>query len=286
MTFNAQEYFDKNLTDKSIKVISSDFGPFNKELLTGELVIQDYPNLEEIYLPNHELTSLKLINCPNLKSINVRANQLTKLEIEGDNQISEIIAGGNELSELNLTNCSKLAELIIPDNPYLTEIKGLNLSSIKNINITNTAVNLAQDYEILKASKEEALKAVKILKEAAEEKGFTLTEAVQNSIQAEEAIQRLLKKTEKDYRWWLDNPNQALPSFQLPETRRRIQEFLLAIIQTKVSGNYQAFLEQWNYEDNAHEVFASTLVQLAELLRAKNYLKDKEVSAKQISNFR
>jgi len=200
MTFNAQEYFDKNLTDKSIKVISSDFGPFNKELLTGELVIQDYPNLEEIYLPNHELTSLKLINCPNLKSINVRANQLTKLEIEGDNQISEIIAGGNELSELNLTNCSKLAELIIPDNPYLTEIKGLNLSSIKNINITNTAVNLAQDYEILKASKEEALKAVKILKEAAEEKGFTLTEAVQNSIQAEEAIQRLLKKTEKDYR--------------------------------------------------------------------------------------
>ena len=72
----------------------------------------------------------------------------------------------------------------------------------------------------------------------------------------------------------------------MPETRRRIQEFLLAIIQTKVSGNYQAFLEQWNYEDNAHEVFASTLVQLAELLRAKDYLKDKEVSAKQISNFR
>src|SRR2546421_12997238 len=105
MTFNAQEYFDKNFADKSIKVISSDFGPFNKELLTGELVIQDYPNLEEIYLPNHELTALKLINCPNLKSINVRNNQLTKLEIEGEsetsakqNQISEIIAGGNELS--------------------------------------------------------------------------------------------------------------------------------------------------------------------------------------------
>src|SRR2546429_4778642 len=97
-TFNAQEYFDKNLTAKDIKKIDSGF---TGDKMTGELIIQDYPNLEEITLSNHELTSLTVINCPNLKEVNVRHNQLTKLEISGDNKIEQIIAGNNELTTLD-----------------------------------------------------------------------------------------------------------------------------------------------------------------------------------------
>src|SRR5207249_1358827 len=128
------------------------------EKLTGELVIENYPNLEEISLPNHQLTSLTIINCPNLKQINIRNNQLTNLEIQGENQINEIIAGQNQLENLNLTNCLKLTRLIVCDNPLLSKLEGLNLSNVKDINITNTLINLAQDYEELKAGKEKALK--------------------------------------------------------------------------------------------------------------------------------
>lgn len=61
---NAQEYINKNLTNKDIKKIDESF---SKDKITGELIIQDYPNLEEIILPNHELTSLTVVNYPYLK---------------------------------------------------------------------------------------------------------------------------------------------------------------------------------------------------------------------------
>ena len=266
----AQEYLEKNWTDKNITIINS-----SETKLATDLIIQDYPNLEAITLPNHELTSLKVINCPNLKTINLRNNQLTKLELTGEN-ITELIASHNELSELDLTNCPKISRLMVCDNPLLTKLAGLNLSNVKDINIINTLVNLAADYEALKVSKDEALKAVKTLKEAAEEKELVLTEAIQTSVQVEEAIQRLLKKTEKDWKYYLDNPDQALPSFQLPETRRRNQDFLLSIIQAKVSGNYQKLLEEWKIETNAEEIFADILIQLSKLLGAKSYLKNQE----------
>ena len=202
----AQEFIDKNLQNltgkevKEIRLSPLKFSPENPEemKLTEDLIVQDYPNLEEISLPNHELTSLIIINCPNLKEINVRNNQLTKLEISGDNKIEQIIAGKNEFNTLDLTNCSNLKELIIPDNPYLLEIKGLNLSTTKNINITNTSINLTEEYEELRAEKERLLGVIETLKEGGEEGKLMLTEAIENSSQVEEVIQRHLKKTEKE----------------------------------------------------------------------------------------
>ncbi|CAG8771861.1 9074_t:CDS:2, partial [Ambispora leptoticha] len=79
-----------------------------KEKLTGELIISDYPNLEEINLSNHGLTSLIINNCPNLNSLNVRNNQLTKLELDAPD-LEEIIAGQNELTTLDLRE--EIAEL-------------------------------------------------------------------------------------------------------------------------------------------------------------------------------
>src|SRR2546421_11459889 len=132
---NIQEFLE--LVDKQTKSIS-----FTQNKLAGEAIIQDYPNLEEIDLSNHELTSLTILNCPQLKEINVRNNQLTKLELDSP-ELTELFAGGNELSILDLTNCQKIKKLIVPDNPLLTEIKGLNLAVINNINIANTLINLS-----------------------------------------------------------------------------------------------------------------------------------------------
>src|SRR5262249_41774430 len=126
---NIQEYINQNFADKQIKAIGliyiEDLIP-QAVKLTGELIIQDYPQLEVISLANHELTSLTITNCSNLKEVNVRNNQLTKLEITGSNQISTIIAGQNQLETLNCSDCSELKRLVVPDNPLLSEIKGLN----------------------------------------------------------------------------------------------------------------------------------------------------------------
>src|SRR6185436_5969953 len=89
------------------------------------------------------------LNCPNLKEINIRHNQLTKLELNAPN-LEELIAGQNELSTLDLTPCQNLKKLIVPDNPSLTEIKGLNLATINNINIANTSISLSEENEELK----------------------------------------------------------------------------------------------------------------------------------------
>ncbi|MCE8169270.1 MAG: hypothetical protein I3273_04065 [Candidatus Moeniiplasma glomeromycotorum] len=249
------------------------------EILTGELILQDYPNLEEIDLKNHQLNSLKVINCPQLKQVNIRNNQLTNLEITNSIQISEIIASQNQLTTLDLTNCPNLKELIIPDNPFLSEIKGLNLSQLKNINITNTSVDLGKDLENLKNSKEEALKAVKILKEAAENKELVLTEAIQNSIQAGEAVNRYLKKKEQEWREFLANPQNSLPSFQISETRKKAQQILIWIIEARVSGDYQSLIEKWTSRPDYQgedDLIDSYLENIKKYLKVKNYLRNKE----------
>jgi len=281
-TFNAQEYLEKNLADKSLKKLT--FTDLEQKL-SGDLIIQDYSQLEEIYLPKQELTSLEIINCPILKRINVRNNQLTKLEIDrskigtenqpNPNEISELIAGGNELTALDLSFCPKISKLIIPDNPLLNEIKGLNLVALNNINIANTSVSLNENYEKLRLDKENLLKVIKTLKEGAEEKELVLTEVIQTTEQTEEAIQRHLKKTKKEWRGYFAHPENALPSFQIPESRRKAKEILILISNAITTKNYQELVDKWNdgQDYNAELDFdCSSLDRLIQLLRAQNSL--------------
>src|SRR2546421_454161 len=100
---NAQEYINKKLEKEQETIISYGSLGLEGQKLTSELIIQDYSNLEEINLSNHELTSLIINNCPQLKQINVRNNNLTKLELNAPN-LEELIAGHNELSALDLSN--------------------------------------------------------------------------------------------------------------------------------------------------------------------------------------
>src|SRR6185312_8480063 len=77
-----KKYFDKENTTKIILGYNED------EELTGELVIKDYPNLEEVsinnsftnYLDNKKISKLKIINCPKLKELNCRFHGLTELD--------------------------------------------------------------------------------------------------------------------------------------------------------------------------------------------------------------
>jgi len=243
MNINAQEYLEKNWTDKSTKIISSP-----AEKLTGDLIIQDYPNLEEISLPNQELTSLTVINCPNLKEINVRHNQLTKLELDSPN-LEEIIAGQNELTSLDLTPCQKLKKLIIPDNPSLTEIKGLNLATINNINIANTQISLSEEFEELKAKNKRLYQALRKWDDAGVEKELKIIEPIQTPKQTKEAIQRLLNKTEQRWRDHFEGKkiDELLETrLNTPKKREKAKTILRWIVETQTSRDYEGLADKWS----------------------------------------
>ena len=276
----AQEYLEKNWTDKSIKAIA--FAGFSdKEKLNKELIIQDYSDLEEINLSNHELTSLTIINCPQLQRIRAWNNQLTKLEISDSNQITELMVGKNELTTLDLTNCPKITRLIVFDNPLLSEIKGLNLTQIKEININNTLVNLNEDYEKLQVDKEELLRIAKEVKEAGEEGKLMMTEAIESSAQAEEAVQRCLKKIEIEWREFLANPEKTLPSFILPESKTKAQQILIWICETQTSCDYSELVNKWKSRSDyrgEEDLIDNYLEKITKYLGVRDYLKEKESS--------
>jgi len=115
--------------------------------LTGDLVIDDYPELKEIELDDNEITSLIITKCPKLETINIAHNKIKildfiKVSVDGsgegtDNNIEEITAGHNELERLEIIKCVKLQRLYIPNNSKLTKIKG-NTSHINEITTTGT----------------------------------------------------------------------------------------------------------------------------------------------------
>ncbi|CAG8526583.1 30864_t:CDS:1, partial [Racocetra persica] len=86
-------------------------------------------------------------------------------------------------------------KLMVADNPYLNKLIGLNLSTITNINITNTLVNLSTDLEALRQENKELCKIIKKTDDVLYQKELVLPEPIQTLKQAEEAIQRRLAKT-------------------------------------------------------------------------------------------
>ena len=274
--FNSQNWINTNLTDKSIKKmllspLTAEEISSKKEViavggtLTGDLIIKDFPQLEEIGLREHELTSLTIVNCPLLKHINVRNNKLANLDIskvkEGgklnDNEISEIIAGDNELITLDLTPCQKIKELIIPGNLKLTKIKNLNFGSVSFINLDGSPqVSLASEYEELKKENDSLYEIIREIDKAGQERPFVITEPISDPKQSELAIRRLLRDAELKLRKYFESKDEKtakendpilwLAFETTPILRRPTQRILKWIIETQGSGKYGELVYIWN----------------------------------------
>ena len=271
----AQEYIDQNFTDKIITQIKINHQTIGQKL-TEDLIIQDYPNLQDLELKEHELTSLIITNCPQLKQINVRHNQLTKLEIsDQNNALEEIIANSNSLTDLDLSNCQQLKKLMLADNPSLDKIKGLNFTTIKHFNLVNTSFSLEENFKVLKeeitelkTEKDGLAQALKEYDSAGFQKPLVLTESIQTLKQANEAIKRLLERIEKEWRAYLfsTDPNIAENSptlgafFQDLAERRKGKKILSWIIQAQTSEDYQELFDKWtncteyDYDDSRSEL--------------------------------
>ncbi|CFW92707.1 Putative Serine/Threonine protein kinases [endosymbiont DhMRE of Dentiscutata heterogama] len=102
---NAQEWLQNNYPNKEI-VIKIKRNHLS-ERIEGELVIENFPNLQKINVSSFrkgKLTKLKIINCPQLRKLNCENNQLEKLDIDeiSHRHLQKVNCKNNELRfELN-----------------------------------------------------------------------------------------------------------------------------------------------------------------------------------------
>jgi len=109
------------------------------EELEGDLVIQDFPNLQKISFSNNKkITSLRVSNCPQIKEIDIYGNEVNELEISELTNLKSLICSNNQLKILDVSQNEKLKTLICFNNP-LKELKGLEkLRELSYFNVGET----------------------------------------------------------------------------------------------------------------------------------------------------
>ena len=113
---NAQEWLDKNYS-KEVKELD-----LANQDLVGQLIIQDFPDLESIKCGNNKnLASIKLINLPKLNYFHANGCQVAYLTIDNCPEINELNIANNLLTNtsfLSSLNPEKLTHLSIHSNNF------------------------------------------------------------------------------------------------------------------------------------------------------------------------
>jgi len=157
MVNNNQESFDKKYPKKRKEI------EFEDKKFEGQLVVEDYPELEGLYLQNiksidkvilRNLTQLQectiwdcdmkelmIENCPQIKELKVRKNLLTSLEFIKDLE---------NLESLELDGNDKLSKIL---EPYEDDWKAYQKDLQKSNKDTNT-LELLESIQVLKKEKE------------------------------------------------------------------------------------------------------------------------------------
>lgn len=137
-----QQSFDKKYSEKKLEEIQ--FSDLNKkEISTGELTIENFPNLKKVNIKNIKfLTKLKIINCPQLVVFDCQDNNfLISLDLSECNKLMKIQVSNNHLDSIKLpTNSERLFHLEINDNNFPSQ--GLSfLAPYKNLEMLDLGNN-------------------------------------------------------------------------------------------------------------------------------------------------
>jgi len=105
------------------------------EELEGDLIIQDFPNLQKIFFSNNKkIASLKVGNCPQVEEIDIYGNEISKLEINELTKLKSLICSSNQLKRIDIGQNKKLKTLVCFNNP-LEKLDGLeNLRELSYFN--------------------------------------------------------------------------------------------------------------------------------------------------------
>ena len=105
------------------------------EELEGDLVIQDFPNLQKISFSNNKkITSLKVSNCPRVEEIDIYGNEISRIEINELTNLKHLICSSNQLKKIDVVQNKNLKTLVCFNNP-LEKLDGLeNLCELSYFN--------------------------------------------------------------------------------------------------------------------------------------------------------
>lgn len=127
-TSDAQKLFDEKYFNKK-DIIKIFLGHDQDEELKGELIIKDFPDLEEIDITNtyenfisgKKISNLEIINCPKLKELSCRFHELIELNTSKLLNLTYLDCQVNKIKKLNLSKNTQLRRLACVNN-QLTEI--------------------------------------------------------------------------------------------------------------------------------------------------------------------
>lgn len=152
---------------EQIREIDNSYG----EGLMGNLIIENFPNLEKISLAsNRNITTLVICGCPLVKEIDISNNRLTTLEISELVNLEYLHVGNNQLREIDFGQNVKLKSLLCFRNPQLRKenIRGLEkLTQLKLLDCDENLlpmVGLKEFYEarigMTRVERDEALESL------------------------------------------------------------------------------------------------------------------------------
>ena len=95
---------------KAVKKIDVS-GGYNGQKITNLKGIEFFPNLEELYCDNNQLTSLDVSQNKALKYLNCSENQLTSLDVSENIALQKLSCYRNQLTSLDVSQNTQLKEL-------------------------------------------------------------------------------------------------------------------------------------------------------------------------------
>ena len=111
-----------------------------KILLEGDLVIESFPKLETVSIPDSDspkrfsnLPNVQIKNCPQLKQVKINLFGVQNFSISNCPQIEELNLEANELTSLNIRELINLVDLDCSGNDSLTSLDISNNLKLKRL---------------------------------------------------------------------------------------------------------------------------------------------------------
>ena len=123
---------DYVLTENIVSITNLSMTNQNISDLTG---LEDFINLESIYLMGNNLSTINVSNNASLRSLWCGLNQITSIDVSNNALLEELGLYGNQLDSINLENNPNLLELVLNNN----NLSNIDLSN--NINITSIGLD-------------------------------------------------------------------------------------------------------------------------------------------------
>ena len=97
-------------------------GGYNGQKIKSLKGIEFFPNLQELYCAQNQLTELDVSENPELVVLSCSNNQLTELDVSKNEKLEQLFCNNNQLTSLWAENCTKLWATSCSGNEYSVQV--------------------------------------------------------------------------------------------------------------------------------------------------------------------